>query len=420
MTSIELDPSKTFLFLTVAKNRNFRNLWFAQIISQLAFNMMSFILALRIYQTTNSNTAVSILVLIIGIPSIFFGILAGTLVDRWDKRNVLVATNLLRMIFLLGFFASSETLIWVYLLVLAISITTQFFVPAEAPTIPRLVEAPLLLTANSLFTFTFYTSMIIGFIFAGPTLKIFGSQNAFLFLSACFALAALFVSRIPSEEKKEEKELIRAGIESVWKGFLSGVEFIRGRREIAASIFLLVASQVLTAALVSLTPGFAHKILQIEIEDASFIIMGPAVVGMVVGALLIGQFGRKFSKRTLTTMGIFLGGIFLLLLSAVVKFPNIPVAILSLAFLGVACSLVNVPANTVLQTDTPPALQGRVYGVLTSFIGGAAILPVVLTGVAADIFGVGKVISGIAGTIFLFGIYRVVKERYNRSVKSQM
>lgn len=408
-------------FLAVIYNRNFRNLWLGQITSQIAINMMAFVLVLRIYQTTTSNTAVSFLILTIGLPAVLFGALAGTLVDRFDKRNVLLVTNLLRMIFLLGFFATSETLPWVYFLVLATSITTQFFVPAEAPTIPRLVPQEFLLTANSAFTFTYYTSMITGFILSGPALRFFGPHNVFLFLAVFLGLAAFFVSQIPKEGKKE-KEVIKFGKEELVKIFqetVRGLEFVKRKNEVGQAIFLLTASQALVASLASLAPGFADRILTIEIEDASYIIMGPAAIGMVTGALLVGQFGQRFKRKDLINLGIILTGIFLFSLSVDVRFRGLVGAVVLLLLLGLANSLVTVPANTSLQEDAPSAVRGRVYGVLTSLVGGAAILPVMITGLAADIFGIGKVIFGIASLILLYGIYRLVKERYNIKIKNK-
>ncbi len=402
-------------FLAVILNKNFRSLWLGQLTSQIAINMMAFVLVLRIYQTTASNTAVSLLILTIGLPAIIFGGLSGTLVDRWDKRNVLVVTNLIRMVLLLGFFASSETLPWVYLLVLFIAITTQFFVPAEAPTIPRIVPKEFLLTANSLFTFTFYTSMITGFVLSGVALRFFGPHNVFLFLAALLGLAAYFVSQITPENKKEETfRFDRAEVGLVYQEFLSGLDFIKKDEEVSRAIFLLTASQALIASLASLTPGFAQNNLMINVEDASFTVLGPAAVGMVLGALLVGQFGRGVSRKRLINLGIVLAGILLLALSTIVRFKNLPLAIAILFLLGGANALVDVPANTTLQSNAPDAFRGRVYGVLTSLIGGAAILPVMVTGLAADLFGIGRVMFTMACLILFYGIYRIMQAKYNR------
>ncbi|PIS41228.1 MAG: arabinose efflux permease, partial [Candidatus Kerfeldbacteria bacterium CG08_land_8_20_14_0_20_42_7] len=162
---------QTNAFAEVLRIRGFRYLWFGQIVSQIAINMMTFVLALRIYETTGSNTAVSFMYLAVAIPAVLFGPIAGVYVDRIDKKVILTLCNISRAVIVLGFFFSSETYVLIFVLAVFISFITQFFVPAEAPTIPRLVPSTLLLTANSLFTFTFYTSVIIGFILSGPALR---------------------------------------------------------------------------------------------------------------------------------------------------------------------------------------------------------------------------------------------------------
>ena len=375
--------------------------------------MLMFVLVLRVYEATASNTAVSLVVLCMGVPAVIFGVLAGTLVDQWDKRNVMVVTNLIRTVLILGFFISSETTIWIYLLVTAVSVSTQFFVPSEAPTIPRIVEEKWLLTANSLFTLTFYVSVILGFMLSGPALKFFGPRNVFLLLSALLALAALFIFQIDPEEKKERRKLGTGELFFVWQKFWQGARLVVKEKGLSEAIFLLTVSQALIVALASLAPGFAHQVLQIEIKDAPFIILGPAALGIILGALMIGNLGKNFKKEALVNLGILMAGIFLLSLSALSRYAYLWLAVLSLFFLGAANSLISVPSNANLQEKTPEKLRGRVYGILTSLVGGAAILPVVMVGLAADLFGVGKVIFTIAIIILGYGVYRVSKRRYN-------
>lgn len=402
--------------LSVINNKHFRNLWLGQITSQVATNMLTFVLVLRIYQTTVSNTAVSLLILTLGLPAVVVGILAGTLVDSWDKRNVLIVTNLLRTILILGFFFSSETPLWVYLLILAISITTQFFVPAEAPTIPRLVSKELLLPANSLFTFTFYTSMVVGYIFSGPALRFFGNHNVFLFLSALLALAAFFVSQIPNEVKKAQAKMKFDKDEAVkiYRDFLSGLKFIKEDKKVGLAIFLQTVAQALFVCLATLAPGFADTVLKIEVSDASYIILGPAGTGLILGALLVGQFGQRFPKERLVNIGIVCAGVLLFLLAILAGgLGGLVVALLLLGLLGVFTAFVTVPSSTMLQEYTPSALQGRVYGFVTAFVGGAAILPAIFTGLAADLFGIRAVILFLALLVLAFAIYRLNKARYN-------
>jgi len=95
---------------------------------------------------------------------------------------------------------------------------------------------------------------------------------------------------------------------------------------------------------------------------------------------------------------------------------RLPVTMLLFFLLGFANSLLDVPANSLLQEEAKGSMRGRVYGMLTSTIGGAGLLPVILGGILADFAGVGMVIFGLGCIILLYGIYRM-KYNINKSVK---
>src|SRR3989344_1629467 len=177
----------------------FRILWFGQVCSQLAVNTLLFVLALRVYQSTGSNTAVSGLFLAYGIPAFLFGLVAGTSVDRLDKRRVLVICDMARAVLVIGMLLFAHQIAIVYVLTFCNAVITQFYVPSEAPLIPRIVPKELLVTANSLFSFTFYSSLALGTLLAGPFLRWFGPQGIFFFISALFLAASAFSSRLPSQ-----------------------------------------------------------------------------------------------------------------------------------------------------------------------------------------------------------------------------
>src|SRR3989338_810278 len=101
--------------LRVLSIRPFFNLWMAEIFSQIAFNMMNFILIVVAFDLTHSNTAVSGIVLSFTIPAILFGVFAGSFVDKRDKKTILVWTNLLRaiLLFVLAFFHTNIFLLYV-------------------------------------------------------------------------------------------------------------------------------------------------------------------------------------------------------------------------------------------------------------------------------------------------------------------
>src|SRR6266849_8360288 len=93
------DPAE----LSIWRNGNFLLLWLAQAISQTAQNAIWYGIVVLVQRLSNSSTQLSLAVLTLIIPSVIFGVLAGVYVDRWDKRRVLIATNLIRGCFAVAY-----------------------------------------------------------------------------------------------------------------------------------------------------------------------------------------------------------------------------------------------------------------------------------------------------------------------------
>lgn len=410
---------------------SFRALWFGQIASQVAINTLLFVLALRIYQTTGSNTAVSGLFLAFGIPGVLFGMVAGTIVDRLDKRTMLLLSDIARACLVIPLVFFSGSLWFVYALMFINALITQFYVPSEAPTIPLVVPKEFIVTANSLFAFTFYSSLALGSLLAGPLLRFFGSEGIFIFLSALFAFAAVMASRLRLAEVGTRPISVFLSydfgllIRKIFHNLREGIAYVTKSRVLLDSLLLLTGTQIILAILGTLGPGFADRMLEIDVRDSSIFIMGPAVLGIVLGALWVGNFGAHISSKKLIQRGVLSAGIILILISLMVRLKTIaffapvfgnyfiilPIFILLFFLLGVANSLLDVPANTTLQEKSDDAMRGRVYGTLAAAVGGVGVLPVIAGGVLADIIGVGKVIFALGILITLYGLLR---SRYNK------
>lgn len=423
-------------YLSVLKNRNFRNLWLGQITSQIALNMLSFVLAIMVYQMTRSSTAVSLMLLSFAIPSVIFGVAAGGIVDFYDKRLVLLVCNVARVLILLAFFFMASNLFALFILVIAISIISQFFIPAEAPSIPNLVKNEDLMSANSLFTISFYLSTVLGFILSGPMIKIFGETNVYLFMGGLMLLASLFVYLLPGIKTTKEKAKVNISLSLFTDTIGEGLIFIKENIRVRQSLLLLTFSQALIVTLAVLAPGFADQILHIDLKDASYLIMGPAAIGLVLGAFWVGGYGNKFLKGTLILTGMFAVsfclllisllsragrpsiGIFLYFLQSRMVVTNLALAVILLFFLGVFNSFISVPANAILQTDSDTKMRGRIYGVLTSLTGGVSILPGIFSGIIADVAGVGRALLIIGIVVLLSGIYHYLQRRpVNNTIK---
>lgn len=415
----------------VLKVDAFRRLWLGQICSQLAINMMLFVLALRVYQSTSSNTAVSFLFLCFGLPAVVFAMIAGVLVDHLDKRAVLIVCNVVRAVLIGGLLIFPDRLIVIYVLAFLNSVVTQFYVPAEAPMIPRLVPSRLLVSANSLFTFTYYSSMATGFILAGPLLRFSGPYLSFFIICGLFGFAAFNVARVKlvDSEKVDIKKFTQYNVvylaSRIMRDLSDALRAVSRSPALTDALLLLSGTQVVLSILGILGPGFADRVLQIDVRDVSVIILGPAVAGIVLGALWVGTYGFHYRSRTLVNTGILSAGFFLFLISLLIRLERatamswlfnhsviIPLTLLFFFLLGIANSLVDVPANSTLQKEAEGDMRGRVYGILTAAVGGIGVLPVVAGGVLADVVGVGKVILLLSIAIFAYGFWRV---RYNKN-----
>ena len=131
------------LDLSVWRNRDFLLLWLAQAISQTAQNAIWYGIVILVQTRSHSSTQLSLAVLTLIIPSVAFGVLAGVYVDRWDKRAVLIATNLIRGAIAFAYVAFGVQEMLPLSLLFAVnflfSTVGQFFAPAESAMIPAIV-----------------------------------------------------------------------------------------------------------------------------------------------------------------------------------------------------------------------------------------------------------------------------------------
>ncbi len=418
--------------LRVLSIRSFFVLWMAEIFSQIAFNMMNFILILVAFELTNSNTAVSGIVLSFTIPAILFGLYAGAYVDKRNKRTILVWTNILRALLLcvLGIFHTN--IFFLYLATIFITIITQFFIPAETPIIPLLVKGELLLSANALFSMGIYGSVLIAYAMSGP-IYLFFKDQIFFFLGFLFFIASLFsfLIRIPIGKKQKKVAVV---FNLTFRDEVKELFAILSKTKVVyQAMFLLAMSQIITLILATIGPGYGMQVLGIPVENFPLVFITPAVLGMFLGAITLGNFFQGRGREKIAMIGVFLSGLSILLLPYGSKVAsrdfvttintflpmffrvNILHIMIFLAFLlGVANALIFVPSNTILQEKTSEAYRGKVYGLLNALVGLTSFIPIILVGGFADLIGVSKVLTVIGSTIIGIGVMRLLMKRRHK------
>lgn len=422
-------------FASVISNRGFLNLWINQILVQLSFNALNFALIIWVFKLTDSNTAVSALLLAVFLPAVVLGLFTGVLVDVIDRRKIIMTVNIsLSLLFFSLIFLKSN-----YYAILAVTFLVnalgQIYASAEASAIPIIIRKNQLLAANSLFSATLYSAFLIGFGLSGPLINHLGMNVLFalggVVLAAAFLLSLLFPS-IKSTPDAEGRKLITAltrkhysKIKQIGLFEISEtIRLIRGKLAVLTSIVILAGVQMVTGILAVLVPGFLEKALQIKATDASYVLVIPLGLGIVTGGIVVGRLGGNFIRRKLVSRAILIGGLLFFLvgiaplISPAINYFRSPkpvaffyqpplskILVVGSFLLGMAMVSVLVPSQTVLQENTPEEDRGKVFSVLGAAMAGLSLVPVILSGILADLFGTTPIFIGLGFFIMLVGLF---------------
>lgn len=405
-------------FAPVFKNNRFLVLWSGQIFSQLADKiylvLMIAIIASK-FQLPEQPISqwVSPIMIAFTIPAVLFGSLAGVYVDRWQKKSVLVISNLLRGILVLALpaillVAEDKTLLAImplgFALMLGItflvSTFTQFFAPAEQAAIPLIVEDKNLLAANSLYTTTMMALLIVGFAIGEPLLDIADNLVALVGLPAtvgkeilvggAYAIAGIILLGLRTGEKfhKSEQEPPH-----VFQDIRDGIKYLGQNHRVRNALIQLVILFSIFAALAVLAVSMADQIPQIKAEQFGFL-LAAAGVGMGASAAILGSKGHNIRRARLSLIGSIGMAASLVGLSFATK--NLWLALGMTALLGAFGALVGVPMQTTIQSQTPVSMRGKVFGLQNNAINIALSLPLALASQAEARFGLASVMLGLA------------------------
>lgn len=350
-------------YLTLLRdNRNYRNLWLGAVISQLGdwFNLIAS--ASLIADLTDAGTAISYLFLARFLPLFLFSPLAGVLADRLDRRLILVGTNLLRALTVLGFLLiDNPSQIWLfYLLTLTQFALSALFTPARTAVIANIVRHEDLVTANALDSFTWSTMLAVGSLLGGIAASQFGIGAAFAIDALTFLLAAWFTARVhlPAVLAEERAAASRGG----WFDFLDGLTYLRGQP------YILILSLVKAGG--SLVWG-AINVLEVNYAEHIFPLRGggEATLGIIYAITGLGTgFGPLLLRRWLgdaagrlrwaITFGFWVLALGILGLSAAPTLPSFGLATL---IRTVGSGTIWVFSAALLQMVVPDRVRGRVF-----------------------------------------------------------
>lgn len=418
-------------YRTLLRNRAFMALWIGQIFSQLADRIIFVVfITLIVTHFGAQGSLKSFLYIAFTIPAILLTAIAGVFIDRWHRRRTLVATNLLRALFvtMIPLAIATHSLLGLYACAFAVSMVTQFFVPAESATIPMITRSSQLLVANSLFTTTMMGSVIFGFALGDPLIEVFGLPNVHWAIVALFLLSSLALSFVnagfpPSQRNRPHhfrKEEFGSALHRLWEEMQEGIHYLRENRVVLNKILKLATLFSYVVAMCILFISFAESYLYInpEIAARKFAwIVAFSGLGMVAGALGLGRWLRHAARGKLVYSGFSLLGaglLALILTQFLSQQPIFPVVLPYLdwrvlyahavaVILGIGAALVAVPLQSVLHEMIPEDKRGKIMGVQFTLISACSTFPVLIAGVGADLIGVAPMLAILGIPLLLFG-----------------
>jgi MFS family permease len=404
-------------FRYVLARTDFRLVWFAQLASQSADKFVMFSLIILAYGLAGANTHVAVTLLAYTLPALVVPPFAGVFADRHNRKVTMIWTNLGRGLIvsliplssLLPFLRGD--LYHLLLITFAFSTLGQFFSPAEAAAIPTLLPRKALLTANSMVLLSMVLTLLVG----GALAPVFSRIDTYLpywIAAAGFCLAAglIALANIPRNRPRLD-QTSRSATRQLILEVREGVDFLRGEHVLLTAFAQLTLTVLVLFMMFTLAPAYVKTVIGIQAQD-SYIILGPATAGALASALVVGQFGRRFSRSRLLAWALLATGLTLLSLASIPfglrHFPALAgatryfAALFALA-LGLEFGALLIPSLTYLQERTTDEVRGRIFSLFFLAYNGATAIPILVAAALADAFGASRVIGGLGLLLGLAG-----------------
>jgi MFS family permease len=382
-------------------NRNYRFTWAGQVVSEAGDHFNNIAVFSLAVAATHSGMVIALIFLARAVPAMFAGPLAGVTLDRFDRKRVMIASDLIRGVVAAGFIftANHPDVRVLYLLSALLMAASPFFTAGRASILPSIATREELHTANSLTQTTQWTTLTIGALLAGSSVAAFGYRWAFAFNSLSFFVSAGCISRLflPGRGFRPPGALNETEVVRPWHEYAEGLRYIRG-------VPLILGLLVVNVGWAS--GGGAAQILFTVFGEMVFkrgpsglgTIWGFAGVGLLSGGVAAYTIGRKLSfrdyKRAIVVCYVVHGGAYVLF-SQMRSFP--------LALVFIALSRAGVGMSSVLNMSqllrvVPNEFRGRVFATMESVTWSVMMVSMLLAGAASQSWNP-RTIGTVAGIL---------------------
>jgi len=367
------------------------------------------------------------------LPALAFGLPAGVVVDSLPRRPLLVALNVLRFAFALALVAREPSLPGIFAASLGIWTIHQFYSPAEASLLPTLVPRGRLTAGQALSNLALTIAQALGLVVLAPLLlKTTGPTSLFAGCAVLFVVAAVLVGLLPPANDHLAHNPLRRPARHLREALATGWRTVRNDHVVYEVLTSDVLVGVGGSALLVITPLYLKGVLNTAAENTVFV-FAPGALGLVVGLRLSPWIGRMVGPRRVATWGLmvfaaciaslgfvepihrFIANGLQLPIDQIAATVHVPPLILIVMLIsipaGFASSVVSVSSRAVLLARTPAGSRGQVIATQSLIQNVGALIPTLVAGIAADLFGVEQVAVAIAALMAAGAVAALTKYR---------
>ncbi len=337
-----------------------------------------------------------------GIPTLALTMIGGSAADRYDKRKILIATQIVQIVLaiVLGWLVMTHRIhIWhVALLASMLGVCIAFEMPAISALVPELVKRDQIATAVAMDRSVFHGSRLIGPFAAGLLVSLWGAASAFFANAFSFVALIVAIVSLPARQSgtKEEEEQRRSGM-------MEGIRYVKSDSIMISMIALIALTTIFVFPVISvMLPLYVKNILHLGPRELGWL-MATSGIGSLSGSLGLLTIPPKYRLKFMTVNAIAVASA----LFCMSRSSSIWMTAPAMGFLAIGLSINFGLANTIVQERAPAPLRGRISAVFgLSFFGLMPIAGLGITGLS-DWIGMRSAL-GIAAIFFGIGAFLVL------------
>ena len=416
-------PSVGYLEL-LRSNRAFRFLWFGQVVSQMGdwFDTIAvYTIALTL---TGSTRSVALIMVARFLPSVVMGPLSGVVADRFSRRTIMIASDIVRAVVVLGFlFVRRPDQMWlVYVLTVLQLAFSTFFEPAKTAAIPSIVSDRELVPANAIATVTWSVMLTLGAALGGFVAGSFGTNAAFILDSLTFVASAMLISTVGFPNRVHRpKTKLTVGKALGITDTIEGAHYVRHRPRVLAYL-LVKTSWGMGGGILTLLAVFGERIFPVAGKAATGIgvLFTARGIGTAVGPIVARRWTGETRQQMQTAVGIafLIGGTFYIAFAVSRSFAW---ALVFLAVAHMGGSILWVFSTVLLQKTVEDNFRGRVFAAEMALVTLTMATSNYVVGELMDRFGISPrwVTAGVGIFFLLPGItWFLTKQWWDRKERA--